>query len=132
MLEKYQIKLGKIENNEITQNTSVGYEAHLAAVAKRREEREQKRVQFHNFVDKAKRKRSKDGKLKNKNVCFSHPLELQTSLAEELIVKAFAAGAFFTCRAESADVYVKAVVVTVLTALACIAVSVPILNKKQI
>jgi len=34
--------------------------------------------------------------------------------------------------AEGSDVYVKALVVTVLTSLACIAASVPILNKKQI
>ena len=106
LLEKYQITLGKIENHEITQNTSVGFEKHVAEVAKRKEERERKRIHFHNFVDKAKRRRAKDGKLKGKNVCFSHPLEQDTELAEDLVVKVFAAGGFFTCRAEEADVYV--------------------------
>ena len=56
--------------------------------------------------DKEKRRRAKDGKLKNKRVCFSHPLELQTDVAKDLLLKAFAQGAFYSFRAEECDVYV--------------------------
>ena len=52
------------------------------------------------------RRRNKDGKLKNKRVCFSHPLEMQTDMAKELLKKAFAQGAFYSFRAEECDVYV--------------------------
>ena len=58
------------------------------------------------FADREKRKRAKDGRLKGKNVCFSHPLEIETELAKRLLSAAFAQGAFFTTRAEECDVYV--------------------------
>ena len=57
-------------------------------------------------MDKEKRKREKEGKLKNKNVCFSHPLEIQLPLSKKLLQSAFAQGAYFTSRAESCDLYI--------------------------
>ena len=106
LLEKYQIKMGRIENYEIRQNTSVALEEYKRAQEKRKEERERRKAEFHTFADKEKRRRAKDGKLKNKRVCFSHPLELQTDVAKDLLLKAFAQGAFYSFRAEECDVYV--------------------------
>ena len=106
LLEKYQITLGKIENYQITQNTSVALIAYKKELERKKEERERLRVEFHHFADREKRRRAKEGRLKNKTVCFSHPLELQSALAQTLLKAAFAQGAYFTCRAEECDVYV--------------------------
>ena len=106
LIEKYQITLGRIENYEITQTTSVAQIAYKQEQEKKREEREKRKAQFHVFADKEKRKRAKDGKLKNKSVCFSHPLEIDLPVAKRLLSAAFAQAAFFTTRAEECDVYV--------------------------
>jgi hypothetical protein len=106
LIKKYQISLGRIENYEITQTSSVAQIAYKREQEKRREEREKRKAQFHVFADKEKRKRAKDGKLKNKSVCFSHPLEIDLSVAKRLLTKVFAQAGFFTTRAEECDVYV--------------------------
>ena len=48
----------------------------------------------------------KEGKLKGKSVCFSHPLELRHGISKKLLKAAFAAAAYHTYRAEECDVYV--------------------------
>ncbi len=106
LLKKYQITPGKIENYEVAQNTSVSFEQYKIDREKAKEARERARAEFHVFADREKRKRSKDGKLKGKTVCFSHALELQTPLAKKLLTAAFAEAAFLTYRAEECDVYV--------------------------
>ena len=106
LLQYYQITMGRTENCEITQNTSVAYENHLAEVVKRKELRERCRMQFYNFYDREKRKRSKDGRLKNKRVCFSHNLVLDIELAKSLLSKAFKQGAFYSFHAENCDLYI--------------------------
>ncbi len=106
VIEKYQITLGKIENYEVTQTTSVGYDAYKKAREQAKEARERARAAFHVFADRAKRKRAKEGKLKNKIICFSHGLELQTELAQRLLKSAFDQAAFITFRAEECDLYV--------------------------
>jgi len=106
LLHKYSITLGRIENYEITQNTSLPYEAHLEQIAKRKEERERLKVKFHNFIDRAKRKRAKEGKLRGKRVCFSHSLEMQTETAEKLVVSALAQAAWICFKAEECDYYI--------------------------
>ena len=45
-------------------------------------------------------------KLKNKTVCFSHVVEVQTATAKKLLAKALALGARVTFRAEECDLYV--------------------------
>ena len=107
LIEKYQIDLGKIENYEVTQNSSVAQREYFAEAARRKEEREQQRIKFHHFIDREKRKRAKEGKLKGKKVCFSHPVELIGEQAENLAAAAFGAGAFITYRAEECDLYVR-------------------------
>ena len=107
LLEKYEITLGKIENHEVTQSESTAQRAYLLEAAKKKEEREKVRVRFHNFIDREKRKRAKEGKLKGKRVCFSHPVELCGERAEELARAAFGEGAFITYRAEECDLYVR-------------------------
>lgn len=106
LLKKYGIKTGKIENYEITPNTSLGLETYRAEIEKVREERERLKTEFYRFMDKEKRKRAKDGLLKNKSVCFSHPLELELPLSKKLLSAAFSQAAFFTSRAEECDIYV--------------------------
>lgn len=106
LFQKYGITLGKIENYEVTQNTSLAQERYKRAREQAKERRERKRAEFHVFADKEKRKRAKEGKLKNKTVCFSHPLELQTELAKDLLVRVFASAGRITFRAEECDVYV--------------------------
>lgn len=106
LIEKYQVRLGRIENYEIEQSTSAGFEAYKANREREKEAREKARAQFHIFADRERRKRAKEGKLKNKTVCFSHLVELQTALAKKLLLAAFAEGARVTFRAEECDVYV--------------------------
>lgn len=106
LIDEYEITLGKIQNYEITLPTSTAFRAYRSEQERKKEERERKKTEFHIFADREKRRRAKDGKLRNKKVCFSHPLELETELAERLLKKAFAAGAFITYRAEECDVYV--------------------------
>ncbi len=106
LLKKYQISLGKIENYEITQNTSVAFEKFKKQREKQKEAREKARAEFHIFADKQKRKRAKEGKLQNKTICFSHAVELDVPLAKKLLVAAFAQAARITFRAEECDAYV--------------------------
>ena len=106
LLKKYGVTLGRIENYEITPLTSVGLEAYRADLEQKREERERLKTEFYRFMDKEKRKRAKDGLLKNKSVCFSHPLELELPLSKKLLTAAFSQAAFFTSKAEECDIYV--------------------------
>ena len=106
LLKKYQITLGRIENYQVTQTTSEGFAAFKAAREKAKEEREKARAAFHVFADRAKRKRNKDGKLKNKRVCFSHALELNQPFVNHLLTSAFQEGALISFRSEECDVYV--------------------------
>ena len=106
LLEKYRIRVGRTENLEVTQNTSEAFENYRAAREQAKEERERKRAAFHVYADKEKRKRAKEGKLKDKVFCFSHALELQTELAQSLLQSAFAQAARITFRAEECDLYV--------------------------
>ena len=98
--------MGRIDNYEISTTTSVGLEKYRAAQEKRKEARERAKVEFYRFADREKRKRAKEGLLKNKSICFSHPLELELPLSKKLLAAAFAQGAFFTSRAEECDMYV--------------------------
>ena len=106
LLKKYHIALGRIEDYEITPTVSDALAKHREKQEKEKEERERKKAEFHIFADREKRYRAKEGLLKNKAVCFSHPLELQLPLSKKLLRAAFAQGAFFTTRAENCDVYV--------------------------
>ena len=106
LIEKYEITLGKIENYEITQSDSTAFSRFKEAREKAKEEREKARAQFHIFADRAKRRRAKDGALKNKTVCFSHAVELETERAQTLLVRAFAQAARLTYRAEECDLYI--------------------------
>ena len=106
LLKKYEITAGHIENYEVRQNTSSAYAAYVAEVQRRKEEREKARVEFHNFIDREKRRRKKEGILKNKTVCFSHPLEESLSVSKPLAAALFAAGGFYGFRAEECDYYV--------------------------
>lgn len=106
LLEKYQIQLGKISHYEIAQTTSAAYVAHKKEIERRKEMREKLKAEFHIFADREKRKRAKDGLLKNKSICFSHPLELELPLSKRLLQAAFAQAAYLTYRAEECDIYV--------------------------
>ncbi len=106
LLEKYRITKGKIENYEITQNTSVAFTEYKKEQERRREERDKRKAEFYIFADREKRKRAKDGRLKNKTVCFSHGLETELPLSKRLLSAAYAQGATFTSHAETCDLYV--------------------------
>lgn len=106
LLKKYEITLGKIENYEITQSVSTAFLEYKQEQERRKEEREKKKIEFYRFADREKRKRSKEGLLKNKAVCFSHPLELELPLSKRLLSAVFAQAGFFTSKAEECDIYV--------------------------
>ena len=106
LLKKYGITTGTIENYQITQNTSKAFIEYKKEKERLKELREKTRVEFHVFVDREKRKRAKDGKLKNKTFCFSHALELETPLAKKLLSMAFSQAGYCTFRAEECDMYV--------------------------
>ncbi len=107
LIKKYKIRLGFIDNFEITQTTSEALTAYRLAQEKRKEEREKKKVEFYRFVDREKRKRNKEGILKGKKICFSHPLELELELSKPLLLAVFAAGGWFTSKAEECDFYIR-------------------------
>ena len=106
LLEKHEITLGKIEEYEITPGSSTAFENYKKEREKAKARREKAKAEFHIFADREKRKRSKDGKLKNKTVCFSHALELQTPLAKKLLAGALSQAGRITFRVEECDVYV--------------------------
>lgn len=106
LLEKYKIRKGRIENYEITQTTSEGFNAYKKEQEARKEARERAKAEFHIFVDREKRRRAKEGVLKGKSVCFSHAVEQDTDNSKSLVKAAFAQGAFLTYRAEECNVYV--------------------------
>lgn len=106
LLKKYQIRMGRIADYEITPTTSAAFVAHKAELERRKEEREQAKAEFHRFMDREKRRRSKEGLLRNKSVCFSHPLEQNLEVACPLLKAAFGQAAYFTTKAEECDIYV--------------------------
>ena len=106
LLAKYQVELGRISGYEITQITSVAHQKYLVQQQKRREQREQNRIAFHAFVDKAKRNRDKNGKWAGKRVCFSHVIEQDLETAKRLVSAIVSLGAFYSFRAEESDYYV--------------------------
>ncbi len=106
LIEKYEITLGRIEHYEIASATSKGLEAYRAEQEKRKEEREKARIEFFRFADKEKRKRAKDGSLKGKTVCFSHPLELRLEISKPLLQAVFSEAGYFNSRAEECDLYI--------------------------
>ena len=105
-LEKYAVSLGKIEDYQITQTSSRVFEEYKKEKERMKELREKTRAEFHVFADREKRKRGKEGALKNKTVCFSHAVELDLPLAKKLLSAAFAQAAKLTFRAEECDVYI--------------------------
>lgn len=106
LLKKYRIRLGRIEGYEVRQNTSDAREAYYAEVQRKKEERERARIEFHNFADREKRRRKKDGLLKGRRICFSHPLEENTELSKPLLSAVFEEGGFYSFHAEECDYYV--------------------------
>lgn len=107
LLEKYQVKLGTLKNYEVERTTSTAFEKFRTAREKAKEEREKTRAEFHIFADKSRKKRAKTGKLKDKFVCFSHPLELALPLAKSLLSSALEQGAKITFKAEECDFYIR-------------------------
>ncbi len=106
LLQKYQITLGRIENYEITPLTSQPFIEHKQEIERRKEEREKIKASFYHFADREKRKRAKEGILKGKSVCFSHPLELEIELSKKLLTATFLQAGSFTSKAEVCDFYV--------------------------
>ena len=106
LIEKYKITLGRIENYEISLTSSAALVAYKEEQERKREQREKTKAEFYRFADREKRKRAKEGLLKHKSICFSHPLELELPLSKKLLGAAFAQAAFFTSHAEACDIYV--------------------------
>ena len=63
-------------------------------------------MDFHNYVDREKRKRAKDGVLKGKRICFSHFLLNDLENAKKMVADMFALGGFYSFHAEDCDWYV--------------------------
>lgn len=107
LLQKYEITLGYTKEGEVTQGTSVGQEQYIKAHLQQKEEREKARGKFRQYVERSKRRRAKEGKLKGKNLCISHALEWE-ECAYAVADKAFANAAWWTGKAEECHVYVAA------------------------
>lgn len=67
LLEKYGIEPGRIENYEVTQNSSTAQRAYLKAAQAKKEAREAARIEFHNFADREKRRPPKRGAIEKQN-----------------------------------------------------------------
>ena len=105
-LKKYKITAGNVQNYEVSVSTSTAFEKYKKDKEKEKQRREKLRAEFHIFADKEKRRRAKEGKLKDKTICFSHAVELESSLAKTLLKGAFSEGARVTFKAEECDAYV--------------------------
>ncbi len=106
LLARYQITLGRICDYEITQTTSAPFAAYKIEQERRKEEREKRKIEFYRFADREKRKRSKEGSLKGKKLCFSHTLVFDTPLAKALLSDVYKAAGLYTSRAEECDIYI--------------------------
>ena len=107
LLEKYDITLGYTKDGEVIQTTSKGQVEYLKEHARQKEEKERKRGKFHQYVERCKRRRSKEGKLRGRSLCISHALEWE-ECAYAIADKAFANAAWWTTKAEECHVYVAA------------------------
>lgn len=106
LIEKYGVTLGKIENYEISPTSSKSSKKFFKEEARAKEEREKARASFHEFVDKNRRLRNKNGAFKDLKVSFSRPLETKSEECKALVLKLFAAGGVFCYRAEECNAYV--------------------------
>jgi methyl coenzyme M reductase alpha subunit len=106
LIKRYEITLGRIENFEITSAFSKRSKEYALEQAKRKEEKEKRRAQFHKYVEKARKYRKKDGILKGKMISFSRGIELDERIFS-IIDKLFAEAGCFCYRVEASDVYVK-------------------------
>lgn len=106
LLEKYDVTLGKIENYEIAPVSSKASKKYFKDAAREKEKREKARASFHEFVDKNRRLRNKNGVFKDLRVSFSRALETKSEECKTLVLKLFAAGGFFCYRAEECNTYV--------------------------
>ena len=131
LLKKYNITLGKIENYQVTQNTSLAFEKFKKDKEKAKHEREKKRVAFHIFCDKQKRYRQKEGKLKGKLICLSHTLELDEKLAQKLVKGIFALAGQITFKSEECTLYVSALNETGPRIASVLKKGVPVLSVEQ-
>lgn len=107
LIEKYQVKLGKLTSYQVERTDSKAFSLYRKEREKAKEEREKTRAEFHIFADKSRKKRAKTGKLKDKFVCFSHPLELALPLAKSLLLSALEQGARITFKAEECHFYIR-------------------------
>ncbi|MBQ8885080.1 MAG: 3'-5' exonuclease [Clostridia bacterium] len=107
LLKKYGITLGRIENYEVRQSTSVGYQNHVKEAQARKERREKARSKFHEFAEKNRRRRNKNGGYRTKTVCFSRSVE-EGEDAKALVLAAYAAGFSYIYRPEESHYYISA------------------------
>lgn len=106
LLAQYKILLGRIENYEIRQNTSAAYARHLQEAQERKERREKARSEFHEFIDKNRRYRNKNGAYKTKSVCFSRLFE-ESAESKAILLSAFGQGFSYAYRPDACDFYVR-------------------------
>ncbi|MBQ5926852.1 MAG: 3'-5' exonuclease [Clostridia bacterium] len=106
VVEKYKISLGKIENYTVTQSRSVASQQAAEDAVKRKELREKARAEFHEYVDKNKRFRNKNGDKKHLKVSFSKTLELNGELCKTLLKELFEKGGYYCFRADECNVFV--------------------------
>jgi hypothetical protein len=106
VLEKYGIDAGRIENYEVTQSSSVLSRKAAAESLARKEKIERARAAFHEYVDKHKRYRNKNGAKKFLSVSFSKKLEQNVELCKELCDDLFKQGGFYCFRADECNRFI--------------------------
>ena len=106
LIKKYKIKLGKIENYEVTQTRSAASEKYHKDAAKAKEKRERARASFHEFVDKNRRLRNKNGVMKGLSVSFSRLQEERLDESKELVLETFKKGGWFSYKVDDCNFYV--------------------------
>lgn len=106
LIEKYQIQLGRIENYEVFPTYSKASKKYQKDTALAKEKRERARASFHEFVDKNRKLRNKNGVMKGLAVSFSRLLEEQTEKSRALVLKMFEKGGFFAYRIDECKIYV--------------------------
>ena len=106
LFKKYNIQLGKIENYEVFPTTSKALKKYQKEVAAAKEKRERARALFHEFVDKSRKLRNKNGVMKGLAVSFSRLVEEQLEKSKALLLKMFEKGGFFAYRIDECKIYV--------------------------
>lgn len=109
LLERLQIRLGRIENYKFQNTTSEQYINYQEEQKRQRTSRSKRRIEFFRFVNKRQNKRNKNqgGELAGKIFTFSHGIEEELELSKSFVEGIYAKGGEYTGKLSHCNAFVK-------------------------